>query len=148
VTECNGCGCCCSPVVLSFTQAEARGGPAAAAMSPEDRRFVLEDLTPISRRAGDALGAYWIGELETARGQPWRGRNGSPLRFYFRCRHFDEESRRCLNYDDRPPLCRAFPFHGAPPMPGQALPPPCSFRADLGQPVEPVAVFLSRRPGV
>ena len=42
-------------------------------------------------------------------------RVGSPLRpsqdsTYFTCRHFDLESRRCMDYDNRPAMCRNYPY--------------------------------------
>ena len=141
MTDCNGCGACCDPVSLAYTQTEAL---TRVGLDPDDRRFIVEDLRPLSQREGRRR-AFWIGELEVERGQVWQGLDGSPLRFDYECRHFDPVSRRCLNYEHRPPLCRRFPWQGRPP-PGVALPPPCSYRADIGQPVEEVAVFLSRRP--
>jgi Fe-S-cluster containining protein len=44
-----------------------------------------------------------------------RGRFGiegepDPDRDYFACRHWDEETRLCGNYENRPEMCRAFPY--------------------------------------
>lgn len=30
----------------------------------------------------------------------------------FTCRHWDEDSRLCTIYEDRPPMCRDYPNHG------------------------------------
>lgn len=30
--------------------------------------------------------------------------------FLYKCRHWDEETRLCRIYDDRPPMCRTFPY--------------------------------------
>lgn len=122
--------------MLAYTQAEAHTRP----MTEADRRFVCNDLTPIGPRAGDELGAWWIAALEAERGVPWHGLDGSPQRFYYRCRHFDEETRACLNYDGRPPICRAFPGEL---RANSALPPPCEYRRDLGETPQPVELFLA-----
>ena len=143
MTTCNGCGCCCSPVVLGFTREEAR---TAERLDPRDRWFVAHVLEPIGRREGDALGGFWIGEAERERNTAWEGTDGpSPQRFYYRCPHFDEASRTCTDYNNRPPMCRDFPVRGKA-HPGIDLPPPCSFRADQGLPVEPLVTFLARAP--
>lgn len=33
-----------------------------------------------------------------------------PLRHWYTCVHYDQEHRRCANYDLRPHLCRAYPY--------------------------------------
>lgn len=59
------------------------------------------------------------------------------LPYFYRCRWFDRDTRTCTNYDDRPPGCRDYPWGatGGVPDPRAALPPSCSFRADIGLPV-------------
>jgi Fe-S-cluster containining protein len=62
--------------------------------------------------------------------------------FYFRCRHFDRETRRCTDYENRPAMCRDYPWYGGEPQEAAALPPTCSFRADIGE----VPVAITRKP--
>jgi Fe-S-cluster containining protein len=38
------------------------------------------------------------------------GGHVNPEREYFRCVHWDETTRLCTNYEDRPEMCRAFPY--------------------------------------
>jgi hypothetical protein len=129
-------------VLLSFPKAEAR----FQAITPADLWWVLPDLTPISRAEARAGGAFWLTELEHERRARWQGADGQVVGpFYYRCRHFDETTRECRDYDGRPPICRRFPGRL---QPNTALPPPCEFRRDLGQPVEALVTFLGRRPAL
>lgn len=125
-STCNGCGSCCDPVSLPFTQDEARRN---TRIEPRTRKWLLEELTPMPRR-------------EAREKEPWlfttniHGRFlEDSLPFYYRCKWFDEETRACTNYDDRPEPCRDYPWGDGPPKPNAALAPSCSFREDIGQPV-------------
>jgi Fe-S-cluster containining protein len=132
VTECNGCGSCCDPVVVSYTKIDAQTSPD---MDPADRAWVLNDLTPMPRR-------------QVVEREPWL-LDGSPrlsmaqdggelfVPYFYSCRWFDGDTRQCTNHDGRPPACRGYPWRDHAPQPHAALPPTCSFRADVGQPVEP-----------
>lgn len=69
---------------------------------------------------------------------------------FYECVNFDRETRRCTKYEDRPPVCRDYPYYGQRQLaPNIALPHWCSFRADIGQEVEPEpdwqAIELSRK---
>jgi uncharacterized cysteine cluster protein YcgN (CxxCxxCC family) len=60
------------------------------------------------------------------------------------CDNYDEETRRCTDYENRPDICRRYPWFNGVPVPGAQLPPTCSFRADIGLPVEDVPVQVAR----
>jgi Fe-S-cluster containining protein len=71
---------------------------------------------------------------------PWlKGRymvdrdGNAAMPFFFRCRHFDAETRTCLDYANRPPVCRDYPWYGMEPREDASLPPDCSYRSDLIQ---------------
>ena len=135
MTTCNGCGCCCDPVVMPFTQAEAVRMPLSE-LDPVHRRWILNDLTPMPYREGIAK-APWL------RGQLMATADGTGVTpFFFRCRWFDQDSRSCTNYENRPEVCSGYPWSGEPPRPDAALPPACSFNADVGRAVEPMPVVL------
>lgn len=129
--ECNGCGGCCDPVVLPYSRNEIARALPSEFDDPELRRFVLEDLTPIRRRDGLQRASY------LSAGVTVLGRPGDPdstflaWSFFYECRHYDRENRRCLNYENRPSLCRGYPWYGEPPDPSKALPVECSYREDL-----------------
>jgi Fe-S-cluster containining protein len=141
LTACNGCGACCDPVTLSVTQLEVIR---AKGVSSRTREWILHDLSPMSRREAKAkAGWLWsrtIGETLIENVMP----------FFYRCRWFDEESRSCTNYDNRPLPCAGYPWGDQPPRRDAALPPTCSFREDIGKPVEPMpskwqAVILRKK---
>jgi len=130
-TVCNSCGSCCDPVVLPYTKLDAM----TDYMLPErTRRWVIDDLTPMSRR--DVLNREpWLLDRSTRLSvSPDGGDLFVP--YFYSCRWFDKAERRCTNWEDRPDPCRAYPWDDGPPQPTAALPPTCSYRADIGQPVE------------
>lgn len=141
MTDCNGCGSCCDPVTLPWTQRQVQMTLPGSIMDAETRRWVLEDLTPISRREG-------------LRRTPWLQREGAVViafmgdevivdaHSYYDCKHFDRETRRCTNYENRPQPCRDYPWYDGTPTPAAALPGWCSFNADVGREVTPVPVEL------
>lgn len=137
MTSCReGCGACCAPVMLPCNRWEYLADPG---LSERARRWVAEDLRPMRPR--DAVAALpWLGEER----RPTYGLDAGEMTFgtfYFSCRHFDPETRSCRDYDDRPESCRQYPLYGAERLADNiALPPMCSCRADVGQPVEPIPV--------
>ena len=98
------------------------------------RRWVLEELTPISRREGLDMRPDLRGRntLTWARDH-WEATYSS----FYLCSNFDVDTRRCSAYDDRPPVCAGYPHYGKPPRADAvpALPPECSFNVDYGLPV-------------
>lgn len=134
MTACNGCGACCSPVALAFTQDDIRRA-LPAQIDPANRAWVLNDLTPITRREGIRRTGMNGGITTAVVGHGRSTEAVLTLTFFYECRHYDDASRTCRAYDQRPPMCADYPWYGMPPEPGKFLPPECSFRADIGQPV-------------
>lgn len=130
-TVCNGCGGCCHPVTLPFTQMEAAQ---ARNLDPRERHWILHELTPMSRREAKALAPWAFNTLI------YGGSLNNSLPFYYRCMWYDTESRRCTNYEGRPDCCRDYPWSGQPPNRNAALPPACSFNEDIGRTVVPVTI--------
>lgn len=126
-----GCGACCDPVVLPYSRAEVQRSMPGEWDDPRTRDFVLNDLTPIRRRDGLQRAAY-LSSGVTVLGAP--GTPGAVVlawSFFYECRHFDQESRRCTNYEGRPDVCREYPWYGEAPDPAKALPVECIYRDDL-----------------
>lgn len=118
-------------MVLPYTKIEAMVDPD---IDPDEKRWILEDLTPISRRTAMERG-------EGDRVKSLFGLHpgtGEVVLFsaYFECRHYDPETRTCGNYENRPDVCRHYPWYGEPPNAGRALPEECSYNADVGRPVK------------
>lgn len=138
MTKCNpagGCNSgCCDPVVLAYSQSDVYRVPGV--LEPENRRFVLEDLTPITRGAGLRRASYLKGGVTS-------GIIGGEIimmfSFFYECRHFDTTTRECRNYANRPPMCRDFPWYGEPADETKSIPANCSYSAD-------VPVQLGRKP--
>ena len=131
MTTCNDCGACCNPVVLPVSPAQM----AALGVRLTDGAWLREHLHPIPRRDGMARQPW-------ARGRGWSERidgHGQPVieaAFYYECDRYDPVAKRCTDYEGRPSMCRDYPWSGGPPNPDADLPPTCSYRADLGLPVE------------
>ena len=129
MTECNGCGGCCDPVFMPYSQEQALAYKDQ--IGPESMRWIQEDLTPMSRRQAKLREPKLVRRLSKLRRQA----DAEPMHFYS-CRHFDPDTRRCLIYENRPPVCRRYPWLLGKSVPGTPLPAACSFNADIGQPVE------------
>lgn len=122
---CKGCGACCNPVALPWTQRQI------AMMLPSeiedaDRQFVLNDLTPLRYRDGLAAAPYLkdLTTFPTTEGPP---EYVKPV--FYSCRHFDPVEKACTNYENRPPVCRAYPLYGREEIhPAMALPEACVYR--------------------
>lgn len=137
MTECNGCGGCCNPVASPFTKPEIRILLAHGKMNEEDGYFMLEDTVAISRRQAIER-APWLRNAKLYTVNPVTMEPIISLSFY-ECKHYDPETRACTNYENRPPVCRDYPQYNNWPNPGAALPPECSFNADIGKPVALIA---------
>lgn len=141
MTECNGCGGCCDPVVSSITPLDmAKFAPWQ--IDERTRRWYLEDLTPLPRKVALERLSWMTGGGKTAFGM---GPDGIPViafSMFYECAQYDRETRTCRDYDNRPQPCRDYPFEDRTGKDlthmdrAAALPPECSFRADIGQPVE------------
>ncbi len=109
--SCNGCGDCCAVVVLGteWSKAKARAEVGVAREQVRwhgdpawrDRLADLEWRVRLKR----------ISLTEAKRRLPSVGRGST----YWECPNFDYSSRRCLDYENRPPVCRNFPWYGRDP---------------------------------
>lgn len=91
---CAACGGCCDPVHLGVSQRDTldrwRQYVADGGEPPEpgyDLAFILAHWHEISRYDGGAR---------------------------YRCDRFDADTRQCTAHEDRPPVCRDFPFYDRP----------------------------------
>jgi Fe-S-cluster containining protein len=127
---CNGCGACCRPVSLGYSQADVASRPER--FTEDNWLHILDHLTPITRREAIEI-------------QPWLKEAGlivkdidgqlSPTAYYYLCDFHDPVAMRCTNWENRPTLCREYPWIGEP-NPQVLLPPQCSYNEDLGRPVK------------
>lgn len=111
-------------------------------MDDRDRRWVLEHLTPLPKTkarldaSGMSQGGVSYVILDSGEMVPMETH-------FYSCDLFDPETRRCTAYDQRPPICRDYPWYGDPPDPSKAIPKTCVHRTEIGQ--TPVPVPVRRR---
>lgn len=84
---CTSCGACCDPVTIPNWAAEG---------------IMRKHLTPPPHpEAADQLVDMW---------EPLGPVPGLPHMTAMKCIHYDVESRLCLAYDKRPPVCLDYPW--------------------------------------
>ena len=110
------CGDCCDPVWYPFGPADIR--QSAATTRAADLVFAAAHWHATGERDDDGRHAY-------------------------RCDRFDRETRLCTAHDERPPICRGYPWYddvhrGASDRAGPrqlvVLPARCAFREELEPP--------------
>lgn len=105
MTDCNKCGNCCDPVILTadmlehIKELQGRIGP-----SSHNVQFVTDHWTVIADK-GD--------------------------HFQLSCDMFDHETRLCTAHDDRPLVCSGYPWYGQEPT-ARELNKGCSYWEDIG----------------
>jgi Fe-S-cluster containining protein len=105
VTECSACGDCCDPVWYPWGPADIRQR-AERAVDNDDLSFMAAHWAATGARRDD-LHAYT-------------------------CEFFDTTTRFCRAHDERPPICRGYPWYDdAPGTRLVMLPLGCAFRVDL-----------------
>lgn len=138
MTDCNGCGACCDPFMMVFSPNDILTlGPR---LDAGERAFCEQHLTPIRRADGRRMVAHWSG------GWSEMMVNGKPQllpAWYYQCDRYDPVAKRCTDYEHRPDVCRDYPWYGELPDPNKALPPTCSYLADVGKPVAPAEVAVA-----
>jgi Fe-S-cluster containining protein len=141
MTDCNSCGVCCDPVVLPASPQRLFSPDGERAFGAETVAWMREHWTPIKpRRNGLARVMSWNdGFSEQA------GPEGLELvlAWFYDCDQFDPETRQCRDYEGRPDVCREYPWYKGV-RPDAKLPPTCSYRTDIGQPVETMIEFRAR----
>lgn len=150
---CNGCGACCDPFVTTVAPIHLQDGAADRVIGREEADWMRAHLTPLRRKDGLARVKDYIRAGGFSDMPPLRDRLTGKLRFevgllpshFYTCDIFDPVTRKCTDYDNRPGVCRDYPWYGSPPDPNKSLPTMCSYRADAGLPVADVPVEW-RRP--
>lgn len=127
MTECARCGDCCDPVLLPADAAEVVFGG-------------LKGYGP---------GTDWYRKhlhFRRFRGEHQLTRDVLlSAAVEFDCDYFDQDTRQCMAYDDRPAMCRNYPFYGREPKADSTMGGRCSFLADVpGVTMLPIAEVVSR----
>ena len=110
---CAQCGDCCDPVTVSADQLD-----------------VQQEWIDYWRGGGEdeAHGDVWF--IATHMTELERDEQG---RRRFQCHHFNQVTRQCEAYEQRPDMCMGFPWYGREPDEGSIsrLPARCSFGLDV-----------------
>jgi Fe-S-cluster containining protein len=140
MTECNGCGACCDPFMMVYSPADLEIH--AREMDRDEMEFYRDHLSPIRRADGRRMVAHWSsGWSEFV----LHGEAVLLAAWYYKCDRYDPVAKQCTDYEHRPDVCRGYPWYGDPPDVNKALPPTCSYRADVGLDVMPVEVEIGLR---
>lgn len=107
--RCNQCGNCCERIPLNTTKTALRKQKPETEKGRANRSFVL---------------AHWT----------WVGRWGKQQ--VYSCDAFDPVTRQCTAHDERPPICREYPWYGRSPNKEQLMAEPeklgsCSYWFDI-----------------
>lgn len=122
MTDCAMCGDCCENIHLSVDRGsivKALATGRVAGVWAKDANFILKNMLP-------------DGTVK---------RDGKYVKQTLQCAKFDKTTRKCTAHDERPQLCRQYPFYGKDPkdyggdttMGGR-----CSFLADAGYKMLPI----------
>lgn len=139
MTECARCGDCCEHITFSvwrFKQQDRVRKFLAAPDPSDDHKW--ETWWKRTGTWDDGSRAHAIDTWYDAHfiAQHWLNLGDDDAT----CDMFDPVSRLCTAHDQRPPVCRDFPWYGAPPKPGATLNPSldggsaslrCSFWVDV-----------------
>jgi Fe-S-cluster containining protein len=141
MTECSRCGDCCDPVTLSAEmQAKIHAQAVADLRDPDTNpEWWLATHDMSGPTAWDDARSIWTSHREAVWLEVhWTVVATTSHGSHLRCDQFDIDTRLCTAHDDRPAICRGFPWYGRAPSsePGP-LPLRCSFTADLPEAQRP-----------
>ena len=116
---CNGCGACCRVLVLAESPEEVRQMAALTRVLgiPSDHQFAAEHWRPLTRDEGMRRNAFYTSRLP-------------PDAHLYTCDRLGDDGR-CTAYDERPLVCRGYPWYGAPPRDMALADPECGYLVDV-----------------
>ncbi len=106
--SCTRCGDCCDPVWFALSPADVRQGAVTAAGTAAGADLAF-------------AAAHWS----------FTGATDDVAGYAYSCDRFDPVTRLCTAHEQRPPVCRGYPWYDAAPTPLRQLPARCAFREDL-----------------
>ena len=125
---CNQCGACCRVLTLEQSPDEIRATAAVTSVLgiPSDAVFAARHWHPLTRAEALQRNSFYTSQLP-------------PDAHLYWCDQLGPDGR-CLAYEERPLVCRGYPWYGARPRP-MPLPHP-----DCGYAVDEIEEFVIRRP--
>ncbi len=128
---CSMCGDCCEDIVLSV-----------------DHGTIISVMNPRHPRSTDGKyrrDAAFINKNMRPTGKVIR--HGAQVKQVLECAKFDTETRKCTAHNERPEVCRRYPWYGKTPERGdKSMKGRCSFLADAYK-MLPIVEVRSTQPG-
>src|SRR5438093_10170493 len=120
--SCNGCGACCRVIVLEQSPEEVRQMAALTRVLgiPSDHSFAAAHWQPITR-------------AEAMRQNPFYTSRLPPDAHLYTCDRLAADGR-CTAYEERPLVCRGYPWYDQPPRPMPLADEHCGYAVDLPPP--------------
>ena len=116
---CNGCGACCRVIFLEQSPEEVRQMAALTRVLgiPSDHAFVAEHWRPLARDEAMQRNPFYTSRL-------------APEAHLYTCDRLGDDGR-CMAYDERPLVCRGYPWYGQAPRPMALADADCGYGVDL-----------------
>jgi Fe-S-cluster containining protein len=116
---CNGCGACCRVLTLAESPEQVRQMAALTRVLgiPSDHQFAAEHWRPLTRDEAMRRNPFYTSRLP------------SDAHLYA-CDRLGDDGR-CTAYDERPLVCRGYPWYGAPPRDMVLADPECGYLVDV-----------------
>lgn len=123
--ECNGCGACCRTILLDQAPDEIQQMATLTRVLgiPSDHQFVAEHWRPLTRGEAMERTPFYVSRLP------------ADAHFYT-CERLGADGR-CSAYDERPLVCRGYPWYDEPPRRMPLADPECGYRVDAPLDPEP-----------
>ncbi len=117
--SCNGCGACCKVLVLEQSPEEVRQMAALTRVLgiPSDHIFAAEHWRPLTREEATALNPFYTSRLPADA-------------HLYTCDRLGADGR-CTVYEERPLVCRGYPWYDRTPREMPLADPECGYAVDL-----------------
>jgi len=116
--ECNGCGACCRVLMLEQSPEEIQRMATLTRILgiPSDHVFAAANWRPLTRAEALERNPFYVSRL------------GPDVHFYS-CDRLGSDGR-CTVYEERPLVCRGYPWYDAPPRDMPLPDPDCGYGVD------------------
>ena len=120
--ECNGCGACCRVLTLAQSPDEVRRMAVLTRVLgiPSDSQFAADHWRPLTREEAMQRNAFYTSRLPTDA-------------HLYTCDRLGDDGR-CTAYEERPLVCRGYPWYDQPPKQMPLADPECGYLVDIVKP--------------
>ena len=120
--ECNGCGACCRVLTLAQSPDEVRRMAVLTRVLgiPSDSQFAADHWRPLTREEAMQRNAFYTSRLPADA-------------HLYTCDRLGDDGR-CTAYEERPLVCRGYPWYDQPPKQMPLADPECGYLVDIVKP--------------